>query len=143
MSPDTRWFHDKRIELTDLNREDRRILRPIVGACLAGALAFVLVFGLVKCAIGAEVFRGIDDRGGQMVLKLYPEKCTNEAVLAHLVRGEIAPEAIATFKKATLFYWGREWASCWIEAGGRVYSVDEEGAMLRPLPRSVFKNDSV
>lgn len=46
MAYDTEWSEGKRVELTDLNKDDRSRLRGIVGPILAGAaLAALLILG--------------------------------------------------------------------------------------------------
>lgn len=112
------------------------IWATVIGITLGAALYPVI-------ARAAEVFRSTDDRGGPMVLKLYKEKCENAAVNSALLQMQIAPQFLFLFKRATLFYWGREWASCWLEHDGRVLSIDEQGSPLQPIPRSMFKDDTV
>lgn len=145
---DTEWFQGKRVELTDLNKDERGWLREKIGWALVTILAAtILYFGLPLIysvrAQAAEVLRFLDDKGGPASLRLYEEKCTNETVNAQLRRMQVTPENIARFKRSTLFYWGREWASCWIELSGRILSIDEEGSPLRPIPRSAFRDETI
>ena|SRR3990167_1260323 len=131
-----------RIELTDLSKDDRSRLRPIAGACAAGALVAALLYLAFwpSKAQAAEVFRDKDDRGGPAVLKLSDKPCTNAKVRAHLFDKLLDDRR---FKAATLFYWGREWAACWVDRNGIVHSMDEQGAPLQPVPRTAFKDDAV
>lgn len=110
------------------------------GWTLAAWLFVIGLFsaGVVTCAHSAEVFRSQDDKGGAAILKLHAEPCGNEKVLAH-----ITTPFRPLFKRATLFYWGQEWASCWLDHDGIVISVDEMGAQFQPVPRRLFKDESV
>lgn len=125
MSPDTRWFHDKRVELTDLNREDRKILRPIVVACLAGALAFFLVFGLVKCAIGEERRFSVEDQNGKLTIEAKP--C--------LLGGWFEK-----WMAASWFYQGKPYGACWSVQNGVVVVIDSTG-IVSAIPREAFKRE--
>lgn len=139
---DTDWFEGCTEELNIMHDDDPKSTRWGVKLVLA-LLAFILAGAVASRCEAAEIFRSTDDRGGQMTLRLYEDKCANESVNAHLVRLKVAPEYIAQFKRAMLFYWGREWASCWFEQDGRIYSVDEHGDPLQPIPRRLFQQEGV
>lgn len=100
---------------------------------VVSAVAALFLLG-VKKAIADEV-RAPD---GSVVYVRHDAACNDADILAHILRlggGERAGE----FKKGTLTYDGRDWRSCWIEVGGLVYSIDEEGSPLEPLPSRLFK----
>lgn len=109
---------------------------------LVGWLFVVGLFGagMAKCASGAEVYRGIDNQGGPAVLTLQEQPCTNAKVLAKLYEQFLDDRR---FKASTLLYHGKEWASCWVERRGTVHSMDEEGAPFQPIPRRLFRDESV
>ena len=112
-------------------------------AIFYAVIVAVLIFGpliYLAQAQAAEVFRDKDDRGGPAVLKLSDKPCTNAKVRAHLFDKLLDDRR---FKAATLFYWGREWAACWVDRNGIVHSMDEQGAPLQPVPRTAFKDDAV
>lgn len=89
-------------------------------------------------AHAVPTFKANTQDGGQMVLQLLEEPCTNEKVLQH-----IQPEHQFRFKAAKLKWGGADWASCWAEAGGTVFSIDEAGSPLQPIPRRLFRDDNV
>lgn len=98
--------------------------------------------GLAYCARAgaAEVFRGFDRQGGVAALKLQEEPCTNKAVMEQLRKRALD---VRRFKAAVLTYGGRDWASCWIDLDDTVLSIDEEGAPFQPVPRHLFKDNSI
>lgn len=112
------------------------IWAAIIGITLAAALYPAM-------GHAAEVFRSQDDKGGAANLTLHAEPCGDAKVMAHLVQKGIPAEWIGKFQRATLFYWGRNWASCWVEYNGTVISFDEEGAPFQPIPRRLFRDESI
>ena len=80
--------------------------------------------------------------GDKIALKLLETRCSDATVLKHLL-SKSRPELLDKFKDARLTWGGKEWASCWIEFDGMVYSMDEEGSPLQPIPREMFVDDTV
>lgn len=117
-----------------MSRQRMTVLPWSVWALL-GALA-----PYTSCVSAAEVFRGADNQGGPAVLTLHEKPCTNTKVLTKLHDQFLDDRR---FKASTLFYHGKEWASCWAERRGIVHSMDEEGAPFQPVPRRMFKDESV
>jgi hypothetical protein len=121
-------------------KEERCVLRGkllfwalILGMVLAAALYPAL-------ASAYEVFRSIDNTGRPAALKLHDKPCTNAKVQAKLYERLLDDRR---FKAATLTYQGRDWASCWVERQGTVLSIDEEGAPFQPVPRHLFRDESI
>lgn len=125
MSPDTRWFHDKRVELTDLSREDRSRLRPIVGAVIAA----ILIFGTLLYAVRsyAEETRrfSVEDQNG---------KLTIEAKACSLGGW------FASWRSARWFYQGKPYEACWSVQNGVVVVIDSTG-IVSAIPREAFKRE--
>lgn len=118
-------------------------MRKIILPWLVWAVIFGLAVGAAlypACSRAAEVFRGLDDIGGPAVLTLYEKPCTNELVLAHLHDKLLD---YRRFKESVLKWHGREWASCWAERHGVVHSMDEAGSPFQPVPRRLFRDESV
>lgn len=93
-------------------------------------------------ALAAEIFKSVGTNGQPMSLTLKDTPCSDVVVLKHLA-GNVRPEFLDKFKNARLYWAGKEWASCWLELDGVVYSLDEEGTPLQPIPRSAFRDDAV
>lgn len=136
---DNDWF-EGRIADDEMERcQQKRVV-----FWLAAILVLFLAGGIVS-AWSAEVYRNLDDRGGPAVLKLYEKPCTDAKVKAHLFAQLLDDRR---FKAATLHYWGRDWASCWAEVTNRhgqkiVISIDEQGSPFQPVPRALFRDESV
>lgn len=90
----------------------------------------------------SQVFRATGQTGAPVVLRLFETPCSDAAVLAHLAQ-RATPAFIGTFKTALLTWEGMEWASCWVEFGGMVYSIDAEGSRLQPIDRRLFKDEAI
>lgn len=107
-------------------------------------IGLVLLFHPLFARYGhaAPVFRAQSASSGPVALKLLQDPCKNSAVIAYLTKLGAGPN-LRKFKAAVLTYGGRDWASCWIEFDGYVYSVDEEGSPLEPIPRKQFKEEGV
>lgn len=75
-------------------------------------------------------------------LILYEAKCEDQAILAYIVANG-AGKYLDQFKQATLLFGGVTLKSCWLEHEGLVYSIDETGDKLQPIPRSAFKDSSI
>ena len=129
-----------RIEWEEQERTYRRVHRMLLVLLVGVLLAFG--FLLVKNADAGPVFRSHAPDGRPAALRLFNEPCVNEKVQAFLTV-QVRPEFAVQFQRAVLTWAGKDWASCWMEWRGMVYSVDEEGVPFQPIPRSVFKDDSV
>lgn len=121
--------------------------RRFVGfiAWLFCLVVFAAILAANAQAQGTErslVFRSIGDTGKIVVLRIYDGPCLDAAVLAHLAR-RADPDFITKFKTALLTWEGRNWASCWIEFGGMVYSMDAEGSQLQPIDKRLFKDEAI
>ena len=90
----------------------------------------------------SEVFRAEGKNGHPAALRIFQSPCEDAQVLAHLIRRGAA-EMVQGFKKAVLTWDGKDWSSCWIEVDGIVFSLDEENSPFQPVPRAMFKDDSV
>lgn len=126
-------------------REDVKESAMIGGLAIIWAILLVVlivVFPPNMQAQGSRVFRGERGDGKLMALRIHYTRCENPVVLKHLI-SRVLPEILAEFKSATLTWDGRDWASCWIERGGYVHSVDEEGARLQSIPFLRFKDEAV
>jgi len=75
-------------------------------------------------------------------LTLHSSPCEDSAILAHIVATG-GGHLLDRFKKATLVYRGQVFKSCWIEDSGWVYSIDETGDRLPPIPRLDFKDKTI
>jgi hypothetical protein len=120
---------------TEAPRKASRLLVWLLVAPLALCLA--LAAGKV---FAGETFRGFSEQGGEVVLRLGKEPCTNKAIL--VVMKDRFLDA-RRFKAAVLTWGGKAWASCWVERQGVIHSLDEEGAAFQPVPRAAFKDESV
>lgn len=106
----------------------------------------LLLLAYSQVAYASEVFRNKDDKGGPAVLRLLKKPCTNAKVLSHLHDRVLDNKR---FRAAEFHYWGKDWASCWVELkkpgerSGVILSIDEDGAAFQPVPRSMFKDESI
>lgn len=107
-------------------------------------IALGLVFHplLFSRAIAAPVFQAEGRNGQPAALRLLDAPCRDEKVLTHIAL-RAKPELAAKFKAAVLSWGGALYASCWIEMDKVVYSIDEEGSFFQPVPRALFRDDSV
>ena len=128
--------------------EDEAGARRFVGfllwlACVV-ALGFILAvagYAHGQTVVSSEVFRSQGSNGQPMVLRIFQTPCEDAAVLKHLLP-RVLPEVLVKFKAARLTWEGKDWASCWIEVRGRVYSIDAEGSQFQPIPRSLFLDEA-
>ena len=90
-------------------------------------------------ALAAPMFKSSD---GSVALKLLATPCSDEKVLFFIAQ-KVQPEFLAKFKDAVLTYGGRQWKSCWIEYQGHIFSMDEEGAPMQPIPLQYFHENSI
>ena len=95
-----------------------------------------MLLGAALPTHAADVFNNGRSGDELVVLKLTQNPCTDQKVLAHLV-----PQYHAELRAAVLTYRGKQWSSCYIERGGYVHSIDEEGAPLQPIPRRAFLSE--
>jgi hypothetical protein len=130
------WFHDL---TTDEARQERATLAQRVIAAL-GVVCLIVLVGLATNAYAAPVFKS-EHGGHPVVLKLLETPCKPK-VMAHIQR-KIRPEFHADMRAAKLTYGGADWDSCWIAVDGHVYSIDEEGAPLQPIPLRAFNEEGV
>lgn len=128
MSQDDEWFEGRSVDAPYERCYWRRV-------GFAMFLGFVLAL-FVVAAHGAPTFRGQGDNG-PIALVLLDDPCKDAKVLSH-----IKQEWHSKLRAARLTWGGREWASCWLEMGGLVYSIDEEGAPLQAIPRRAFRDNS-
>lgn len=113
---------------------------------------WVIVIAVVACALyplkakAALNFKN-DTPNGPVGLRLSEAPCTNPKVLA-----QIKAEFHHLFKAAVLTYGGRDWHSCWTEIEmpdqhGKLHqtiiSIDEEGSPFQPIPKKLFRDDSI
>ncbi len=108
----------------------------LIAAMVIGCLAWTIE------ANAAEVFATEDRTDQAMSLTLLETKCSNE-VIRVLLAARIKPELVAAFKDSRLLWQGKEYASCWLDHEGVVYSIDELGEPLQPIPREYFKDKSI
>lgn len=114
------------------------------------ALFWILVIAGVICLVGqakAALNYRAETPSGTVGLRLSEAPCTYEKVLVH-----IKPEFHSMLKAAILTYGGRDWQACYIEMDmpgptgkveAMIFAVDEEGAPLQALPKSIFKDDTI
>lgn len=98
--------------------------------------------GIVKCAQAAPTFNAFGMDGNPAALELRQTPCENAAVVKHL-REKVKPEYISSFRAAVLTWGGKQWASCWIERDGVIFSIDEEGSYFQPTPRRFFRDNAI
>lgn len=121
-------------------KAERAELRKLVGAVLLGlASAGLLLYA--ASAHAAPVFRGQSNDGKVMSLRLLNEPCAEKVKMHLAVR--VPAAFMEKFKAARLTFGGRDWDSCWVEHDGYVFSIDEEGAPLQPIPRTAFREESI
>lgn len=105
---------------------------------------WVWVFAFIVCwpsmVIGDEVFRGKDREEVDLALRLKDEPCSSAAVLAVLHDSLLDDRR---FKRSILTWKGQDWESCYAEKDATVYSIDSEGSKFQPVPRSMFKDESI
>lgn len=106
-------------------------------------LALFVGVGTAEAALNYRV----ESPNGTVGLRLSEAPCTEAKVLMH-----IKPSFHSKFKAAVLTYGGRDWHSCYIEVEtpdqqGKlipvIYSIDEEGSQFQPIPKRVFKDDTI
>jgi hypothetical protein len=115
-----------------------------LGFLMFAVIAAVLLLHplFIRTAHSAPVFKAEGADGSHAGLRLLDAPCAEEKVLVHL-RLRVQPALLPRFKAAVLTWGGRVWASCWIDVDGVVYSMDEEGSLFQPVPRPLFRDDSV
>jgi hypothetical protein len=109
-------------------------------------LVGLAMFGVMNATKAALNYQSLGRDGQVAGLRLSNAPCTQPVVLRH-----INPEWHSKFKAAVLTYGGKEWHSCYIESdvvvNGKeqkvIFSIDEEGAPFQPIPKSMFREDSI
>lgn len=114
----------------------RFLWRLILVGLILGAFAWIAESN------AAEVFTADMRNGQKMSLTLKETQCSDADVLKHLL-AQVRPELLGQFKDAILRWENKDWASCWIDIQGMVYSMDAEGAPLQPLPREMFRESTI
>lgn len=125
MATDSEWFEGKRYH--------RKTCLPIS--------FWIGVIALTGCFLyGAKAFAdtSFQAKDGSVKYVRHSAQCEDADILKYLLAMG-AGHLIDQFKKGTLTYGGREWRSCWIEMQETVFSVDEEGSPLEPIPATLFK----
>ena len=103
---------------------------------ILGVLA--ILFPLSVLAAEPLTFEGEDPSGQLARLTLYDKPCENDAVKAGFA------EAIHERLRMSVLVWqGKEYASCYVIAGGVVFSLDETGDRMQPIPLSAFDERGV
>lgn len=129
----------------DIRDERLRMVRDIVIG-LAAFIALLIAVGWPTGANAALVFKHPQGSNGQPVsLRLMDTPCSNEKVLKY-IKTNVQERFVPKFKNAVLHWAGKDWASCWVEYDGNVYSYDEEGEPFNPpmgVPFKLFRDDSV
>ncbi len=107
-------------------------------------VALLIPIALVGALWAGKVYAddSVGTHDGSVKYVRHEAQCDDADILAVLLRMG-AGDFLATFKKGTLTYGGREWRSCWTEIDGTVYSVDEEGVPFEPIPARSFKKTGV
>lgn len=109
-------------------------------------ILFGLLLLLAVSAAEAQEFRALfksrSPSGSELVLRRTQASCTNQQVRAALALA-VSPELLRQFKRSILTWEGRDWESCWIERDGYVYSMDEAGELLQPVPEGLFRSDDL
>lgn len=99
--------------------------------------------GTVPDGFSSKVYRGKDDRGGDMVLRLLDSACEDPPTLTLLVKIG-AGHMLAEAKAVQLAYWGRDWKACWLDVGeAALVLIGEDESHFRPIPLSLFKNEAM
>ena len=128
---------------------DEKAVRLYGGLILSLLAIAVLVVLLAVFAPRAHanttwsaVFKAEGQDGRPMSIRIYDRPCVNASVIKALVV-TVKPEFLDKFRAAKLHWHGKDYEACWLEYGGMVYAIDEEGAPLQPLPKSVFGEDGI
>ena len=105
-------------------------------------LIVTLLFGCPSNAYSAPVFKAEGVNGKPASLRLFETPCTSPKVVNQL-NSMVKPQLIAMFKRASLLWDGKTWESCWLDLDGVVFSIDEEGSQFQPVPRVLFREDTI
>ena len=101
-----------------------------------------LVLMLATDAYSVPAFRARSSQG-EIVLRLLDAKCSNEKVMAH-IKTKVRAEYQNEFRDGKLsWHDGKDYATCWIAMDGVVFSIDEEGSPLNPVPYRSFVEEGV
>lgn len=133
MSDQKQYFPDGHyVEWTDLNKDERSRLRPIVGAVIAAILIFgSLIYAVRAWAEGASPSTVLVAEVGENRLSIFQDTCALGGWFA-------------TWKKALWFYRGRNVDACWTirrsADDGQYYAdtVDADGD-TGSIPMAMFR----
>lgn len=136
MSVEKDYFEGRSVEITDLNKDERSRLRPIVGATLLASVlgALILYLAFYPRSVKAEETKPAPvyvAHIGSNRLSLFQDACA-------------LGDWFATWKKAQWFYQGRNFDACWkIQRDADdlyVYTVDANGD-AGSIPLAMFHKD--
>jgi hypothetical protein len=104
--------------------------------------AVILIAALCwpAAALADEVFRGKDQQDVETVLRITDKPCASKEVLAFLHERLLDDRR---FKASVLTWKGQDWPSCYAEKDETVFSIDSEGSPFQPVPRSMFRDESI
>lgn len=108
----------------------------------------LLLLLFCQSALAVKVYKDKLPGGGDVVLQLFDEPCTNDKIVP-ILKARIKPEIVVKFQRARLRYGVADWDSCWFryvdDARGfdHVLSIDEAGDDLEPIPWKLFKENSI
>lgn len=112
---------------------------------LIAAMALACILGFAAREARAEdVYRGLDPHGRPMSIRLHAAPCP--ASVTRWLPTRVRPEFHQAFQAAPLYWEGRNWEACWLEIGGDVYVIDEEGVVLNQgagMPRRLFRDPAI
>lgn len=109
---------------------------------IAALLMLLFVVVMSTQALAAPMFRGMGTNGKPASLTLHDEVCAHPKI-APLIAEKVKPEYAQGWRRAVLYWDDRDWESCWKEINKIVYSIDEEGAPFRPVPRMMFREGTI
>jgi hypothetical protein len=138
MSEDKDYFGGRRVELTDLNKDERSRLRPIVGAVVAAILVFgsLLYWNNARAADAAPTLI-IKSRIDGDFVKIWRKPCTSSEI-----KGIVVPHILPLLQEAAMRYEGKDYKACWVERDGNAVIIDE-ASDVTPLPLSSFAPEGV
>lgn len=107
-------------------------------------LSFAVAGAIAPVVRADDVFQGKDHLDRPMAIRLHTTLCP--ASVTKWLPMRVRPEFHEAFKAATLHWDGRDWDACWLEMGGEVFVIDEEGVVLNQgagVPRRLFKDPNI
>lgn len=147
MAYDTEWSEGKRVEVTDLNKDDRSRLRPIVGAVLAAMLIGGSLIYAVRAWAEEIPVHVYEDEG--VALQLFAAPCEDEKARAAVINSQLN-ELTGKLQKAASWWsvltpigpTSMAFAGCWVEftyRGKQGYAVAFEDGEIIFFPAEGFK----